>query len=126
VKYAQVHFMRAYSVAHRTVVGKLGNGGMGLVYKAEVTTLHRLIALEFLSDGFASDQQALHRFTVRTAPPPRSIMATSAPSIRSANTKTSPSSPCWTSDELCSSIEFRNGLEMGPRRFCLAFQAFSF
>jgi serine/threonine protein kinase len=50
-------------LAHYEIVGSLGAGGMGEVYRARDTRLNREVAIKIIPDAFATDPDRVMRFT---------------------------------------------------------------
>ena len=65
------------TVSHSCIVERIGEGGMGAVYRAEDTRLGRFVALKFLPDSFASDADRRARLMLEA----RAVSRLSSPFI---------------------------------------------
>src|ERR1700722_10396201 len=54
--------MIGQTVSHYRILGKIGGGGMGIVYEAEDLRLGRHVALKFVPDNLIGDRKSLDRF----------------------------------------------------------------
>ena len=95
-KHRELPFQR---LGHFQIVGQIGSGGMGDVYKGYDASLDRYVAIKVLAPALARDEDFVRRFKPRRRPRPRCPIPTWFPSISSARMRDTTSLPCSSSRE---------------------------
>src|SRR2546427_9494770 len=97
------------TVAHYKIVSLIGEGGMGKVYLAEDTKLHRKVSLKFLSTNFTQDRERLRRFEQEA----RAISALNHPNTLTIHEINETDGRCFIATEYVEGQTLRERLNSG-------------
>ncbi len=97
-------------ISHYKILEKLGEGGMGVVYKAEDTKLKREVAIKFLPRFISANQEELQRFEIEA----QAAAALNHPNITTIHSIEEVDDQLFIVMEFIDGIELKDKIKSGP------------